>query len=97
VFVWGFREKIGAVVGNVAGQSLKEILFLVFLLFGAVLTVLTFLKNYSLIPILAVLFCSYLLVEIPAVAWMWFFAWMGIGLIIYFSYGYWKSKIKMIK
>jgi APA family basic amino acid/polyamine antiporter len=39
------------------------------------------------------LFSAYLLVEIPAVAWRWFFVWMAIGLTIYFIYGYRKSKL----
>jgi len=40
-----------------------------------------------------VLFCAYLLIEIPAIAWEWFFAWMGIGLLVYFSYGYRRSHL----
>jgi hypothetical protein len=25
--------------------------------------------------------------------WAWFGSWLGLGLIVYFSYGYWKSKL----
>jgi hypothetical protein len=73
--------------------SLEEVLFLLFILLGAVLSVMTFIRKYSLIPVMGVLFCSYLLVAIPAQSWLWFLAWMGIGLVIYFLYGYRKSKL----
>ncbi len=84
--------------GNRADSSLiskgfEEVLFLVFIVFGAIISVLTFTRRYSLIPIMGVLTCSYLMVEIPAVSWKWFFIWMLLGLLIYFFYGYRNSKL----
>jgi len=38
--------------------------------------------------------CLYLLVEIPLNSWKWFFVWMAVGLLIYFSYGQKNSKLK---
>ena len=73
---------------------MQDIFFLVFVVVAAIISVLTFIKNFSLIPILGVLFCSYLLIEIPAISWIWFFVWMALGLIIYFMYGYRKSKLR---
>jgi hypothetical protein len=35
----------------------------------------------------------YLMIEIPAVSWTWFFAWMALGLVIYFLYGYRNSRL----
>lgn len=89
-FMWG---RIQTASQNLGKDSLQEILFLVYVLVGVVLSILTFIKNYSLIPIMGVLFCAYLLIEIPAVSWIWFFGWMGLGLLIYFIYGYRKSKL----
>ena len=89
-FMWG---RINEAVKNVRTEGLQEILFLVYILLGLILSVLTFLRNYSLIPILGVLSCAYLLIEIPAVSWEYFFVWMGIGLLIYFLYGFRKSKL----
>lgn len=89
-FMWG---RIQTALSNLDKDSLQEVLFLVYIVVGAVLSVLTFIKNYSLIPILGVLFCAYLLIEIPAVSWMYFFIWMALGLLIYFLYGYRKSKL----
>ena len=68
-------------------------LFLLFTILVTCLSVATVIGKLSLIPILGVLFCAYLLVEIPALAWKWFFVWMALGLAIYFMYGYRKSKL----
>ncbi|HEY4207232.1 MAG TPA: amino acid permease [Puia sp.] len=76
-------------------DALQSILFLVFVLLAGILTVATIIRSYSLIPVLGMLFCAYLLIEIPAIAWEWFFVWMAIGLLIYFLYGYRKSRAKM--
>jgi APA family basic amino acid/polyamine antiporter len=74
--------------------ALQEMLFLVFTGLAGLLTIATIAKKLSLIPVLGVLFCAYLLIEIQAIAWIWFFVWMGIGLLIYFIYGYWKSALR---
>lgn len=92
-FVILSRNRIANDVVNLGGDSLQEVLFLIFILLGLLLSVLTFIKNFSLIPIMGVLFCSYLLIEIPAQSWLYFFTWMALGLAIYFLYGYRKSKL----
>jgi hypothetical protein len=53
----------------------------------------SFLRNYSLIPVLGMLCCAYLMIEIPAKSWLVFFGWMGVGLLIYFFYGMRHSKL----
>jgi len=93
LFLYLFWSHIQTALQNLAHDNLKEILFLVFTLLVTVLSIATFVKEFSLIPILGVLFCAYLLVEIPAIAWKWFFVWMAIGLAIYFIYGYRRSKL----
>ncbi|SKC44743.1 amino acid permease [Ohtaekwangia koreensis] len=93
VFIYFSRDRVLSAVQNIGNEGLQEILFLIFIILGAILSVLTFIRNYSIIPILGVLFCAYLLIEIPALSWLYFFCWMGVGLVIYFSYGYWKSKL----
>ncbi len=57
------------------------------------ISMITWLRNYSFIPIMGVLSCSYLMIEIPARSWLWFIAWMLIGLTFYFLYGYRKSRL----
>ena len=94
LFVYFFNDRVRQTFINLADDSLQDILFLVFVVVAAIISILTFVKNFSLIPILGVLFCSYLLIEIPAISWIWFFVWMALGLIIYFMYGYRKSKLR---
>jgi len=93
LFIYLFRTRISNAIENIANENHQEILFLIFLVIGTVLTVLTILRKYSLIPILGVLFCLYLMIEIPTESWVAFFGWMIFGLAIYFSYGYKKSKL----
>ena len=93
IFVYFSRNRIRENFQNIGTDNLQEVLFLVFILLAVILAIFSFVKNFSLIPILGVLFCSYLLIEIPAKSWLWFFAWMAIGLTIYFLYSYRKSKL----
>lgn len=66
---------------------------IIFWLICIILSMLTFIKNYSLIPLLGLTSCLYLLTGMSASNWKWFFAWFGIGLVIYLLYGYRKSKL----
>ncbi|MEK4677615.1 MULTISPECIES: amino acid permease [Bacillus] len=45
------------------------------------------------VPILAVLFCGYLALQLPTITWIGFVIWLLIGLVVYFSYGYTNSKL----
>jgi amino acid transporter len=95
LFVYLFRQRLVEDFRNMGTDNLQEILFIVFIAEGAILSALTIARRYSLIPILGVLFCSYLLIEIPAKSWLWFLGWMAGGLCIYFFYGYRNSKLKV--
>lgn len=94
LYVYLMHERIIENFRNITSDNLQEMLFLLFVIEGAVLSVLTFIRSYSFIPIMGVISCSYLLVEIPAKSWLWFFVWMLAGLLIYFLYGYRKSKLR---
>ncbi|HEX3935836.1 MAG TPA: amino acid permease C-terminal domain-containing protein, partial [Puia sp.] len=93
LFLILFRERLGTAIRHITEVDLQEVLFLVFTLVATGLTLATVMRKYSLIPVLGVLFCAYLLIEIPAIAWEWFFVWMAFGLTIYFLYGYRKSRL----
>jgi amino acid transporter len=93
VYAFSVRGRISHSFESFIAISFQEILFLIFITMAAVLSIFTFIRNLSFIPIMGVLFCSYLLIEIPAVSWMYFFGWLALGLAVYFSYGYWKSKL----
>ncbi|HEX8060906.1 MAG TPA: amino acid permease [Cyclobacteriaceae bacterium] len=89
VFIYFYVDRIkGAFMAPTA-----DILFLIFIIVASVIVVLTTVKRLSLIPILGMTFCLYLMVEIPTRSWVVFFGWMALGLAIYFSYGYKKSHL----
>lgn len=46
-----------------------------------------------LIPILAILFCGFLVVMLPTITQIRFIVWLATGLVIYFGYGYKHSII----
>lgn len=96
--IYLFQDRVGESLNQlISGQwdalSLVQYLFLICLGIGLYLSVQTFLRNYSLIPILGVLSCMYLMIEIPAISWVWFLGWMAGGLGIYFLYGYRHSRL----
>ncbi len=73
---------------DLATPKISHILFWIICM---TLSVLAFIKNYSLIPLLGVATCLYLLTGMSKSNWAWFMAWLAIGLIIYFIYGYKNS------
>jgi amino acid transporter len=95
-FLIMFRHRLTDAIVNLNADSHQEILFLLFIIIATIITVFTFIRNYSVIPVLGTLFCLYLMIEIPAKSWMVFFIWMGIGLSIYLFYGRRKSKLAKV-
>lgn len=57
------------------------------------ISILAFIKKYSLIPLLGLTTCMYLLTAMTSRNWAWFASWLFIGLIIYLLYGYRNSKL----
>ncbi|MES2426710.1 MAG: amino acid permease [Bacteroidota bacterium] len=64
-----------------------------FIILAAVLTVLAFIKNLSLIPVLGLISCFYLMTQLGYTNWLRFLIWLVIGLVIYFTYSYKNSKL----
>lgn len=71
----------------------EKIPFLAFGIIFLLMAVLSFLRSYSLIPVLGFLCCTYLLCESGTSNWERFLIWLVIGLVIYFLYGRHKSKM----
>ena len=93
IFMFFARHRIGNALSNLDSESYQEIIFLLFIVAAFMVAIFTFIRNYSVIPVLGVLFCLYLMIEIPANSWKVFFIWMGLGLAIYLLYGRRKSKL----
>lgn len=66
---------------------------LLFWIVATIITVFTFIRNYSLIPVLGLISCFYLMSQETHLVWFRFLAWLVIGLVIYFLYSYNNSKL----
>ncbi len=93
VFVYGFSERVQNAFLHLSNETHQEMLFGLFIIAASIITVASIVKKLSLIPVLGMLCCLYLMIEIPVRSWIAFFGWMAVGLIIYFCYGYWRSKL----
>ena len=67
--------------------------FFLFVLLSIGLTIASFVKKLSLIPVLGLASCFYLMTELGFTNWMRFLIWLVIGLIIYFLYSRYHSKL----
>jgi APA family basic amino acid/polyamine antiporter len=67
----------------------------IFLLFSLVLTGLCIAKNLSLIPVLGLVSCLYMMSELGISNWIGFGVWLLVGLVIYFGYSRKHSKLNV--
>ena len=79
--------------GQITGGFAHQIPYLTFILATVALAVVTFQKQLSLLPVLGLLINLYLMTQLGIRNWAMFFAWLLVGLSIYFSYGYKNSKL----
>ncbi len=93
IFIYFSTSRIIEAFSNYAVEGFQEILFLLFIVIAVVTAGLSFIHKYSSVPVVGALCCLYLMIEIPAISWLWFFVWMGIGLTIYFFYSRRRSKL----
>jgi basic amino acid/polyamine antiporter, APA family len=78
--------------GFFAFMKTKPLLW-VFWLVWLGLAVFSFLKNFSLIPILGIMTNLYLMTELGLSNWYIFLVWLAVGLVFYFAYGFSNSKL----
>jgi len=95
LFNFDFSDNADYTAGKVSFMdvAITKISLITFWIFALLLSVLAFVKKYSLIPLMGLITCMYLLTGMTKSNWVWFLAWLGIGLVIYFMYGYRKSKL----
>jgi amino acid transporter len=93
VFIYFGQDRIRTAFSAMGTEGYQEILYLVFVFILIIVALFSFLRKYSVIPIIGAMCCLYLMIEIPPVSWLWFFIWMGIGLILYSFYGRKHSKL----
>ncbi len=75
--------------------SLESVPNFIFFVVFAVMSVYSFLRNLSVIPVLGILSCLYLMAQIHVHQWIGFTIWLVIGLVLYFTYGYKNSKLQV--
>lgn len=87
---WTKHVATGSTFGDYLYHRLP-MLFFVFVF--VVMTILTFMRNLSIIPVLGLLTNVYLMSELGIANWVRFLLWCVIGFIIYFAYSYRNSKL----
>ena len=65
----------------------------VFWLVALIIAIASFIKKFSLIPVLGLLSCLYLMSQETHKVWMRFLIWLVVGLAIYFLYSFKNSKL----
>ncbi|MEO8574069.1 MAG: amino acid permease [Pyrinomonadaceae bacterium] len=70
-----------------------KIPYFVFIAFALFMTILSVVKKLSLIPVLGVMSCTYLMTELGITNWIRFAVWLIVGFFVYFLYSYKHSKL----
>ncbi len=73
-----------------------QISLILFWIFCVIMAVFAYLRRYSLIPLLGLTTCMYLLTGMTKNNWAWFLGWLAVGLVVYFLYGFKKSKLNQL-
>jgi basic amino acid/polyamine antiporter, APA family len=95
MFNFDFSKNEDYTAGKISFMDVAtpNITLIIFWFSAVLLSVFTFIKKYSLIPLMGLITCMYLLTGMTKSNWAWFLGWLGIGLVVYFLYGYKKSKL----
>jgi len=67
----------------------------IFLIVLLGLTIWSWRQNLSLIPLLGLVCCLYMMAELSVWNWIYFFIWLLLGLVIYFSFSRKNSKLNI--
>lgn len=76
-----------------AGVFMENLPHWIFLLVCSILMVRSILKQYSLIPLLGMICCLYMMAQLGTHNWIGFSIWLCIGLVIYFLYSFRHSRL----
>ncbi|MBK7818394.1 MAG: amino acid permease [Sphingobacteriaceae bacterium] len=93
ILVFMKASDIFYIVDEVAKTTSFNYPMIIFFFVWASVALFSFIRNYSLIPVLGVLSCCYLLTGMGWKNWVMFLIWLLIGLAVYLIYGYKNSKL----
>jgi amino acid transporter len=89
-----WKNFLGLFDFNAGWEVFKDKLpFFLFIILSIALTIASFIKKLSLIPVLGLASCFYLMTELGFTNWMRFLIWLVIGLFIYFLYSRHHSRL----
>jgi APA family basic amino acid/polyamine antiporter len=75
--------------------TIHGIPMLFFWIITIIITIYSFIRKFSLIPVLGMLSCFYLMAQETPQVWIRFLIWLVIGLVIYFFYSRKNSKLNI--
>ncbi|MFN7950046.1 MAG: amino acid permease [Blastocatellia bacterium] len=94
VAIWRFPQEVRNFFTQTEWEVFKhKIPLMVYIVIAFAIVVQCFRKSLSLIPVLGVLTCGYLMTELGITNWLRFLLWLVAGLILYFFYGYSHSRL----
>ena len=82
---------------SVAGAFTERIPYFIFAIICILMLFFSITRKLSLIPVLGLLSCFYLMTQLEVINWAWFAIWLLIGLTIYFTYGIKHSNLRKAK
>ena len=81
---------------SVSDAFVERIPFFIFVIICILMLIYSVLRKLSLIPVVGMLSCFFLMTQIKLGSWGWFGVWFSIGLVIYFTYGIKHSKLRSL-
>lgn len=95
LFNFNFSSNANYVAGKISFMdvAITNISLITFWVLSILLAGMAYVKKYSLIPLMGVFTCLYLLTGMTKTNWVWFLSWLLLGIVIYFLYGHKKSKL----
>jgi amino acid transporter len=95
LFTFDYSENVDFISGKLSFMDMAtpQISLIVFWVIMILMGMLSAIKKFSLIPLMGLATCLYLLTGMTKGNWAWFLGWLILGLIFYFIYGFRKSRL----
>lgn len=95
LFTFDYSENVDFISGKLSFMDMAtpQISLIVFWLIMILMGMLSAIKKFSLIPLMGLATCLYLLTGMTKGNWAWFLGWLMLGLVFYFIYGFRKSRL----